>query len=466
MEAKALSLWFQGTATNDANEEMYITLVDNDTPMHTATVGYKDYGDMNDLRKAVWKEWNIPLADFTADNPSLKLGKVKNIIIGFGDGEPAAFKDGTAYFEDIRVYATRCALLERNPDIALVDFAPGGTGDCVVDNYEIEVMANDWLASDDVIPTKDPCDVNLVLYYPLDEGDGNKIYATKGSGGRAGDLDLWTGTIYNRSTTPPSNRGVSWSEDHAPGIGGTACLYINGDYSSVVSCGTYGQCGLGIGNTPPDTNKMTLSVWAKWMGPRAWDPYLLEKSQGFLGKRGGWSDIAMVWMLECLPGAAPPISFRHFATTGEPRPDLTSAAGRMLTELNRWSHYAVTFDGNMGTLYINGGQVISARTRISNGPDPNIFLTIGNTMDINAWPGNGSPEAFYGYLDEVRIYDRALEPNEVAYLADSSPEDGFVQIPVPSSAEVYAKEPVGQQMVNFKDFALVMKQWLEEDMFP
>jgi hypothetical protein len=41
-----------------------------------------------------------------------------------------------------------------------------------------------------------------------------------------------------------------------------------------------------------------------------------------------------------------------------------------------------------------------------------------------------------------------------------------VQIPVPSLADVYSKEPVGEQMVNFKDFAIVAKRWLEEDMFP
>jgi hypothetical protein len=93
------------------------------------------------------------------------------------------------------------------------------------------------------------------------------------------------------------------------------------------------------------------------------------------------------------------------------------------------------------------------------------MLSIGETMDQNAWGGN-CPESFYGYIDEVRIYDRALEANEIAFLADPTPGDGYLQIPPPSSAEVYAKEPVGQQLVNFKDFALVAKKWLEEDMYP
>jgi hypothetical protein len=86
-------------------------------------------------------------------------------------------------------------------------------------------------------------------------------------------------------------------------------------------------------------------------------------------------------------------------------------------------------------------------------------------MDQNAWGGN-CPESFYGYIDEVRIYNRALEPNEIAYLADTTPEDGYLQIPPPSAAEVYKKEPVGQQIVNFKDFALVANKWLAEELYP
>jgi hypothetical protein len=200
------------------------------------------------------------------------------------------------------------------------------------------------------------------------------------------------------------------------------------------------------------------------MGPRRWDNYLLSKSQGLLGKRGGWSDTTMRWILEVLPGTTPPLSFRHYSG-GTSDPDLTTAAGRMLTEINRWSHYAATLDGNSGTLYINGGPVISGYARLSNGPDPNIFLTLLCTMDINAWQTN-CPESFYGYIDEVRIYNRTLEPNEIAYLADTTPGDGYLQIPVPSAAEIYVDEPVGQQMVNFKDYALVAKKWLEEDLYP
>jgi hypothetical protein len=62
-------------------------------------------------------------------------------------------------------------------------------------------------------------------------------------------------------------------------------------------------------------------------------------------------------------------------------------------------------------------------------------LSVGETQDQNAWVN--SPESFWGYLDEARIYNRVLEANEIAYLADTTPEDGLLWIPIPSLAELY-----------------------------
>jgi hypothetical protein len=448
MEAQALSLWFYGDPCNPVgqHDKMYIKLVDSESPPNTATVFYSNYGDMNDLRNKKWQEWNIPLGDFIFNNPSFNLSEVANIIIGFGDGTPPV-SDGNMFFDDIRLYATRCVLSERYPDFARVDYAPLDAngypiGDCIVDYQEILVMADTWLVGDEVIPTKNPGDANLVLYYPINEGYGNKIYPDPCD-------PNWIGTMYG---------GVSWAAPGAPGIGGPYCLYFNGDYGTRVRCGTFGECGLGIGPTPPDINAMTLSLWIKWSGPRTWDAYLLGKPQGLLGKKGGFIDSEMVWTLEVTSDSE--LCLRN-DVTGVCDMPWYPLSGRIVQEINKWAHIAATFDGKTATIYINGVQVNSDQWRFSHGPDPNIFLTIGCTMDII-----NSPESFYGYIDEVRIYNRALEPNEIAYLADPTPEDGILPIPVPSAADVYKKEPLGQQVVNFKDFALVANKWLEEDMFP
>ena len=70
----------------------------------------------------------------------------------------------------------------------------------------------------------------------------------------------------------------------------------------------------------------------------------------------------------------------------------------------RWSHLAVTYDGTMLKLFVNGDQVSSRATSgpILKTPDP-------------LWIGGNRPygEYFEGLIDEVQIYDRALSPSAV-----------------------------------------------------
>jgi Concanavalin A-like lectin/glucanases superfamily len=73
--------------------------------------------------------------------------------------------------------------------------------------------------------------------------------------------------------------------------------------------------------------------------------------------------------------------------------------GQQADPLRRWSHLAVTYDGTVLKLFVNGDQVSSRATRgaIRSTPDP-------------LWIGANHPygEYFHGLIDEVRIYDRAL----------------------------------------------------------
>jgi hypothetical protein len=80
------------------------------------------------------------------------------------------------------------------------------------------------------------------------------------------------------------------------------------------------------------------------------------------------------------------------------------ADGQQTDLLRRWSHLAVTYDGTMLKLFVNGDQVSSRATRgaILSTPDP-------------LWIGGNHPygEYFHGLIDEVRIYDRALSRSEL-----------------------------------------------------
>jgi Concanavalin A-like lectin/glucanases superfamily len=78
--------------------------------------------------------------------------------------------------------------------------------------------------------------------------------------------------------------------------------------------------------------------------------------------------------------------------------------GSRADPLHRWSHLAVTYDGEMLRLFIDGSEVSSRPTSGS----------ILKTSDP-LWIGGNHPygEYFNGLIDEVRIYDRALNARQI-----------------------------------------------------
>lgn len=81
--------------------------------------------------------------------------------------------------------------------------------------------------------------------------------------------------------------------------------------------------------------------------------------------------------------------------------------------VNTWTHVAGTYDGSRLKVYVNGalrGSIpVSGRTCVSGEP-----LAVGAKNN----PTKGLLEAFWdGWLDEVRIYDRALTRYQISRLA-------------------------------------------------
>lgn len=79
-----------------------------------------------------------------------------------------------------------------------------------------------------------------------------------------------------------------------------------------------------------------------------------------------------------------------------------------LVETNRWYHLAMTYDGKVLKLYVDG---------ILQSSPTNIVGTIKNSsvkMAIGCNPGTTNAEFFNGWIDEVRIWSRALDASEIA----------------------------------------------------
>ena len=81
-----------------------------------------------------------------------------------------------------------------------------------------------------------------------------------------------------------------------------------------------------------------------------------------------------------------------------------SVAGKKKIPSNQWTHLATTYDGQYQTLYING-VLVDTRPQTGAIPTSNGALQIGYNA---AWG-----YTFQGYIDEVRIYNRALNNEEI-----------------------------------------------------
>jgi hypothetical protein len=227
-------------------------------------------------------------------------------------------------------------------------------------------MANTWLAEDDVIaPTTDPNIAGgLVAYYPLNEGSGTTTEDV------VGDND---GTFTG---------GVTWI---TPGLMGNSAVYVNGADGSRIGIGTWNP-------VDPDTNELTLSIWAKWFGPRS-VPELY--SHGLIGKRDGWSATELMFMFEITNFGNSMLALRQY---GDAQTDVNSGAVTMMDYRGVWTHLAATWDGNDARLYINGREVGSGPFFFGSMTDAS--MAIGNTNGDN---GSWLKESFNGELDEARI---------------------------------------------------------------
>ncbi|MFB9421176.1 LamG domain-containing protein, partial [Nonomuraea rubra] len=86
-------------------------------------------------------------------------------------------------------------------------------------------------------------------------------------------------------------------------------------------------------------------------------------------------------------------------TTGE-----VGTGGTASLPLNTWSHLAATYDGTTLRLYVNG---VLTSERTAGGPirtDNGVLRIGGNSL----WG-----EYFNGLIDEVRIYNRALNAVQI-----------------------------------------------------
>ncbi|MGW3351112.1 LamG-like jellyroll fold domain-containing protein [Nonomuraea rubra] len=202
--------------------------------------------------------------------------------------------------------------------------------------------------------TTPPANPGLVAAYGMNENAGSTIADSAGTN---------TGTLTNST----------WS---ATGKYGPA-LSFNGTSSWVTV------------NDAPNlrlTTGMTLEAWVNPTTVSSWRTVIMKQYTG---------DLAYV--LSAGSDSNRPHTVIH--TTGE-----VGTGGTASLPLNTWSHLAATYDGTTLRLYVNG---VLASERTAGGPirtDNGVLRLGGNSL----WG-----EYFNGLIDEVRIYNRALNATEI-----------------------------------------------------
>jgi len=377
---------------------VYVTL--QDSGARTATV---THDDPNIALATTYQEWLIPLARFTSLNPSLDLTKLQKVTVGASNKGA-----GTLYFDDIRLYGSRC--LSGRPGL-IADL----TSDCLVDYADINIMSGEWLKTDSAIPTSAPGDANLVASYQF-ENDYLDISGHNLNGDPCGSPTFQTGAV------------------------GNAAVGLNG--SSYVNCKNPTLLDFGTGN-------WSVCAWIK----------TAQSDTGTIFAKGGDDTGGIRYTLAVGENG----SGRATLTTDD-NVTKVQIVSSIAVNNNVWHHVVGMRDGNTLLVYVDG-LLAGTNNTVPAG------YNLSGTSQRNAYVGaityhpDGSLYKFYnGLIDDVRIYSRALSQAEVAYLAAKGASELY--IPLVSPAELYSSEPPKSRKVDLRDYAILADTWLEDLFWP
>ena len=425
---EALALYFHGKVGNDAKERMYVALTDGDNPKRTAKVIYHDSNDIEQYWKH-YQEWNIDLQEFV-DNNNVNLANVWRITIGFGDGtnpSPASGR-GSVYFDDIRLYPSRCvpAYASATGSFRYLDHykAEGDfESDCKNDYFDLWSMGSDWLMSSYGNATAvSPSATGLAGYWMMDDNVGTgsaavKLKVTDSS------VNLKHGVLHDDNKDP----GQSTKAHHTTGKIGTGALTFDGvdDYVEIPVLNL-------------NTNTMTISAWVKPDG-------LQTIYSGIVGNELdgvslGFSSAATYAPLEWSPNNELCYFWTGWAWDAH--------SGLIVPDDGRWSFVALVVEPTKGTLYLYDG--ISMRSSVNY--EDHAVKAFSTTSYIGG--------AVKGAIDDVHIYkNRALSPGEILGLAGLSGTH-YLEL------EPWRPDANNDDKIDLKDFAVTADNWLEEILWP
>ncbi len=158
--------------------------------------------------------------------------------------------------------------------------------------------------------------------------------------------------------------------------------------------GSTDNVDLGTLNPSEGTDQFSFGLWTEWAGNNG--AYQLIFSKRWYQ----WTDDKTMW------------SF-YLHTSDDELLMLSPVSGPIFAVPmveEKWMHLAVTFDGTDAKLYVDGEEKASDAFKMSTGTDSPLVLS--GTVE--------QKEGYNGIIDNVFLYNRTLDPNEVKELADGA----------------------------------------------
>jgi hypothetical protein len=418
-----LVLMIKGHDNMKGPNNIYVTLESN-SGAQSGTVHFPEPNALNQQSYEPMILWPIALQEFVSKG--VVLTNVTKITIGVDNGSGGPPGDaGTVTINDIRLDYPWC-------NSTLAELIPADfTKDCYVGMDDLDLLATNWLAGFTVVTAVAPSTLpsKRILWYKFDEGIGNPADSS--------------GNGYNGLISYPFAWGGAGS-----GHDGTNCFYPNNlDRVTIPIAAINDHNTIGA--------ECTISVWLKDPGQTDADSEILQ-----IGRD---SNVVGIWS-----GATGAFNFRSGWDSNNGWGDnMDYPTQQNFTNpdhpQDKWVHYAFvkSVSGRYQKIYRNG-QLIALNDNAT-APETTKLDTTNNFATIGAWRWSGGYGGYYdGWIDDFRIYNYALSPGEVLYLAV---EGGTATSPM-TQGLITPADATGDNKVDFLDFAVMAQYWLQDLVWP
>jgi hypothetical protein len=123
----------------------------------------------------------------------------------------------------------------------------------------------------------------------------------------------------------------------------------------------------------------------------------------------------------------------------------------------KWHHYALVKKGSTDFIAIyHNGQLLCDPNGFADSNVGQIIVQDITMGSFGTWAGGWA-----GGVDDFRIYNYALSPAEIGYIATNG--TGSLPLPLDSPADFYKGVP---NIVDFKDFTVLAEEWMAQQYWP